>query len=113
MLLLRDRDLRVSFLEDNVNALIRSLALAVAFGTTAAAASAKTAQPAPEPVKTAQSAPDASGNATVAAPAAAAPTHDQHAISGRRSDSTTDAEAIAQQLRFRVLMPPLSGDGGS
>ena len=114
MLLLRDRVLRVSFMEENVNALIRSLALAVAFGTTAAAASAKTAEPAPAPVKTAQTTPDTNGNASVAAPAAAgAPTHDQQAISGHRSGDTSDAEAIAQQLRFRVLMPALSGDGGS
>lgn len=94
-----------------MNALIRSLALAVAFGSTVAAASAKTAPPAPEPVKTAQTAPE--GNASVAAPAAApAPTHDQQAISGRQSARSADAEAIEQQLRFRVLMPPLSGDGG-
>jgi hypothetical protein len=99
--------------EETVNALIRSFALAAAFGSTVAAASAKTAHPAPEPAKTAQTAPDPNSGASVTAPAgASAPSHDQHALSGRRSASQSDAEAIEEQLRFRVIMPPLSGDGG-
>jgi hypothetical protein len=110
-------------MEENVNALVRSFALAIAFGTTAAAASAKTTQSAPQSPQTAQSAPKsaqtaqsgpaANSGASVSAPAGAkAPSHDQQAISGRRSGSTSDAEAIEQQFRWRVLMPALSGDGG-
>jgi hypothetical protein len=108
-------------MEENVNALVRSFALAVAFGTTAAAASAKTTESAPNSAQTTQSAPkstaqsgsDANSVAPVSAPAGAkAPSHEQQAISGRRSGSTSDAEAIEQQFRWRVLMPPLSGDGG-
>jgi hypothetical protein len=111
-------------MEENVNALVRSFALAVAFGTTAAAASAKTTQSVPNSAQTTQSAPkstqtaqsgsDANSGAAVSAPAGATTSsHDQQAISGRRSGSTSDAEAIEQQFRWRVLMPPLSGDGGS
>jgi hypothetical protein len=113
--------LRVSLWRKNVNALVRSFALAVAFGTTAAAASAKTvqsapnsaqtAQSAPKSTQTAQSTPDVSRGASVSAPTGAtAPSRNQQAISGRRSDP--DAEAIEQQFRWRVLMPALSGDGG-
>jgi hypothetical protein len=101
-------------MEENVNAVIRSFALVVAFGTAGAAASAKTVQSAPVPAKVAQSAPNANSNASVAAPASApAPTHDQQSFTGQRSARSADAEAIQQQLQFRVLMPPLSGDGGS
>ena len=104
-----------------MNALIRSIALAVAFGTAGAAASAKTARSAPESAKIAQSASEskqtaqsgANRHGTMAAPAAApAPSRDQQSLSGQRSGRSADEEAIQQQLRFRVLMPPLSGDGG-
>ncbi len=88
-------------MEENVNALIRSIALAVAFGTAGATASAKTARSAPESAKIAQS---ASSKQT-------ARSRDQQSLSGQRSGRSAE-EAIQQQLRFRVLMPPLSGDGG-
>jgi hypothetical protein len=120
-----ERDARLArlvVLEENVNAFIRSVAVAVAFGATVAAASAKTTQSAPDTAKTAQSTAqsvrtaqsgDANGSAAVSAPAGAtASSHDQQALSGRRSDSKSDAEAIEQQFRWRVLMPALSGDGG-
>jgi hypothetical protein len=111
-------------MEENVNALVRSFALVVAFGSTVAAASAQstqsvpksaqTAQPAPKSAQTAQAGRDANGSTSVSVPAgASAPSsHDQQAISGRRSGSTSDAEAIEQQYRWYVLMPPRSGDGG-
>jgi hypothetical protein len=107
-------------MEDTVNALIRSFALAVAFGTAGATASAKTARSAPESARIAQPAPekktaqatDGGSNGSVAAPASPARS-DQQSMSGQRSGRSADDEAIQQQLQFRVLLPPLSGDGGS
>jgi hypothetical protein len=84
------------------------------FGTTAIVIATLAAPAAP--------APSASPDAVRAAPAAAvritaaAPSRPrggpQHAISIERPRPPTDEEAIRTQMELRVLMPPLSGDGG-
>jgi hypothetical protein len=38
---------------------------------------------------------------------------DRPLVSIESSATSADEEAIQRQLQFRVLMPPLSGDGGS
>jgi hypothetical protein len=82
------------------------------FGTTAiviAALTAPTAPVSPDAVLAASAAPVA------AATAAAPPKHrgrQQQAITVDRPAPPTDEQVIRQQLELRVLMPPLSGDGG-
>jgi hypothetical protein len=53
---------------------------------------------------------------TVPVAAAAAPfrrgRHQQQAVNVRPSAPSSDDEAIEEQMRMRVLMPALSGDGG-
>jgi hypothetical protein len=40
-------------------------------------------------------------------------TPDQQTVGVERSGTSTDYEAIQQQLEMRVISPPLSGDGGA
>jgi len=84
------------------------------FGTTAiviatlAAPAAPASTAAPDTVRAAP--------APIAAAVAAAPSRrrarQQQAVSGGRPAHPMDQEVIRQQLELRVLMPPLSGDGG-
>ncbi|MDB5094244.1 MAG: hypothetical protein JWO85_2345 [Candidatus Eremiobacteraeota bacterium] len=56
--------------------------------------------------------PAASVTTAASADAAKGAPRQQQAISTNRPAPPTEEQVIRQQLEFRVLMPPLSGDGG-
>jgi hypothetical protein len=93
------------------------------FGTTAiviATFAAPTAPASSDAVRAAQPAAAVTTTTTATTTAAAAAAADaskrgarqQQAISTGRPAQPTDEQVIRQQLELRVIMPPLSGDGG-
>jgi len=84
------------------------------FGTTAIviATLAGPVAPAPSPSPDAVRAAPAAAAVTTAAAPSRRRTSPQQAISVQRPASPTDEEVIRRQLELRVIMPPLSGDGG-
>jgi parvulin-like peptidyl-prolyl isomerase len=86
------------------------------FGTTAiviATFAAPTAPASSDAVRAAQpAAAVTTTTTTAAADASKRGARQQQAISTGRPAQPTDEQVIRQQLELRVIMPPLSGDGG-
>jgi hypothetical protein len=82
------------------------------FGTTAIVIAALTAPTAPTSPDAVFAAPAAPITATTAAAPAKRRGRQQQAITVDRPAPPTDEQVIRQQLELRVLMLPLSGDGG-
>jgi hypothetical protein len=82
------------------------------FGTMAIMIATLAGPPALDSSDAVRAAQPAASVTTAAAADAKGRPGQQQAISTNRPAPPTDEQVIRQQLEFRVLMPPLSGDGG-
>jgi hypothetical protein len=82
------------------------------FGTTAIVIATLTGPAPSDPSDAVRAAQPAAAVTSAAADAPKRRVRQQEAISTNRPTPPTDEQVIRQQLELRVLMPPLSGDGG-
>ncbi len=68
--------------------------------------------PSPAPAASAAQSVSAATPATTTAATAPRRRHGNHAAVATPAGATYDAAAIEEQMRLRVISPPLSGDGG-
>jgi hypothetical protein len=80
------------------------------FGTTAIVIAALTAPSAPASTDAVQAAP-VTAPVVASVPSRRRGRH-QQAVTMQQPGPSSDQEAIEEQIRMRVLMPALSGDGG-